>query len=50
MENKQITPVFILDLSAAFYTVDQDLLLHVLQRKFGITNTALKWYNNFLKL
>ena len=50
MENKQITAVLIMDLSAAFNTVDYDLLLNVLHRKFGIINTALKWYKNFLKL
>ena len=49
MENKQTTAVLIMDLSAAFSTVDHDLLLDVLHRKFGIINTALKWYNNFLK-
>ena len=38
-----------MDLLAAFDKVDQDLLINVLHRKFGITNTALKWYNNFLK-
>ena len=38
-----------MDLLAAFDTVNHDLLLDVLQRKFGITNTALQWYNNFLK-
>ena len=37
-----------MDLSAAF-EVNHDLLLNVLHRKFGIINTALKWYNNFLK-
>ena len=42
MENKQITVVLIMDLSAAFDTVNHDLLLNVLQRKFGITNTALQ--------
>ena len=49
MENKQITAVLIMDLSAAFDTADHDLLLNVLHRKFGITNTALRWYNNFIK-
>ena len=31
-----------MDLSAAFDKVDHDILLHVLQGKFGITDTALK--------
>ena len=47
---QQITAVLIMDLSAAFIdTVNHDLLLDVLQEKFGITNTALKWYKNYLK-
>ena len=49
MEKQQITALLIMDLSAAFNTVDHDLLLNVLQRKFGITNPALEWYNSFLK-
>ena len=38
-----------MDLLAAFDTVDHDLLLDVLQGKFCITSTVLKWYKNFLK-
>ena len=49
MENKQITAVLTMDLLAAFNTVNHDLLLDVLHSKFGIINTALKWYNNPLK-
>ena len=40
MQNKQITAVPIMDLSAAFDTVDHDLPINVLQRKVCITNTA----------
>ena len=50
MENKKITAMLIMDLSAAFDTVDHDVLLDVLHRKFGINNTALKLYTHFLKL
>ena len=50
MENKEITAVLIMDLSAAFDTVDHYLLLDILRRKFAITNTALKWYNSFIQL
>ena len=49
IEKQQITAVLVMDLSAAFNTVDHNLLLNVLQEKIGITNTVLKWYNNFLK-
>ena len=41
--------MLIMDLTAVFDTVDYDVLLDVLHRKFGINNTALKWYTNFLK-
>ena len=33
---------------SCFDTDDHDLLLDVLQGKFGITNTALEWYKNCL--
>ena len=49
MENKLVTAVTILDLSAAFDRVDHDLLLEILHNKFGIDGHALKWYNNYLK-
>ena len=40
--------VLIIDLSAAFDTVDHKLLLNILQSKFHITGTALAWLNSFL--
>ena len=40
--------VLIIDLSAAFDTVDHKLLLNILQYKFHITGTALSWLNSFL--
>ena len=49
MENWLVTAVVILDLSAAFDTVDHDLLLDVLEKQFGITDAASKWYHNYLK-
>ena len=49
MENKNITAVIILDLSAAFDTVDHNLLLEVLDKKFGIKDIALHWYEQYLK-
>ena len=49
MENKLVTAVTILDLLAAFDTVDHYLLLKVLHNKFGIGGNSLKWYNNYLK-
>ena len=49
MENHLVTAVVILDLSAAFDTVDHDLLLDVPEKWFGITDVPRKWYHNYLK-
>ena len=48
MENKLVTAVTLLDLSATFNTVDHDILLEVLHSRFGIDGKALKWYSNYL--
>ena len=49
MENKQVTSVVILDLLAAFDTIDHELLLQVLHNRFGISGSALKWYTTYLR-
>ena len=49
MEKQLVTAVMILDLSAAFNTVDHDLLLEVLEKRFGVTDKAKKWYSNYIK-
>lgn len=46
-ENKA-TVVMLLDLSAAFDTVDHGKLLNILQHELGITGTAWKWFHSFL--
>ena len=50
MEKKQIPMVAILDLSAAFNTVDHDILLSILNKQFGICRKALEWFNSYLQL
>ena len=37
-----------LDLSAAFDTVDHDILLRRLEYKFGIKDQAVKWFKSYL--
>jgi hypothetical protein len=41
--------VLLLDLSAAFDTVDQSKLLDILKHDIGIEGVALKWFESFLK-
>lgn len=48
MEQMNIMAVTICDLSAAFDTVDHDVLKTVLQKKFGVTNQALKLFDSYL--
>ena len=49
MERKEVTAVIVLDMSAAFDTVDHDLLLDILHNRYGITDTALQWYWSYLR-
>ena len=48
MEEQLATTVVILDLSAAFNTVDHDLLLDVLEKKFGVTDNTKQWYHSYI--
>ena len=38
-----------MDLSAAFDTVDHELLLTILTNSYGIAGDALKWYSSYLR-
>ena len=49
MERQEVTAMTVLDLLAAFDTVDHDLLLEVLNNRFGVKGRALKWYEQDLK-
>ena len=49
MENQEVVPLIAIDLSAALYTVDHDLLLAVLRKKFGMDQVALKWFRSYLR-
>ena len=48
MEKQQVTAVVAIDLSAAFDTIDHDILLKVLNSRFGIDGKALEWYASYL--
>ena len=45
---KRIVGVVLLDLSAAFDTVDHDMLLSMLQWCFGVCDSALSWVKSYL--
>ena len=49
MEEQLATAVVILDLSVAFDSVDHDLLLDILEKKFGITDNTKQWYQNYIQ-
>ena len=48
MEKGRVTAVTLLDLSAAFDTIDHDLLLDRLSEWFGVKANALKWITSYL--
>ena len=48
-DKKTATVLLLLDLSAAFDTVDIDRLLGILSSEIHVSGTALKWFSSFLK-
>ena len=49
MENQSAAALVCIDLSAAFDTVHHGILLNVSQQKFGVEETALSWFNSYLR-
>ena len=47
MERQHMTAIVILDLSAAFNTVDHDILLQILEQNFGLCHKALICFQNY---
>jgi hypothetical protein len=49
VDQHQEAVLILLDFSAAFDTIDHDILLHRLCHRYGITQTALKWFTMYLR-
>ena len=47
MDNGKVTALTLLDLSAAFDTIDHLILLQRLHRYFGISGPALRWFKSY---
>ena len=49
VDNRKDAVLVLLDLSAAFDTIDHDILIQRLNVRYGITESALNWFNTYLR-
>ena len=48
LDNRKDAVLVLLDLSAAFDTLDHKMLLERMKSRYGVKNTALKWFESYL--
>ena len=48
VDSKLVTALVLLDLSSAFDMVDHSTLLTVLDRRFGVRESAMDWFSSYL--
>ena len=47
-EKNKVTMLILIDLSAAFDTIDHTILFHMLENRLNLKNGALQWLKSFL--
>ena len=50
MDQQKVTMLVLIDLSAAFDTIDHSILFNRLEMNFGITGAALEWHRSYLAM
>jgi hypothetical protein len=48
MDNEEVTLLVMLDMSAAFDTIDHNILIDILKNNFGVVDSALQWFRSYL--
>lgn len=48
IDDGKLTVMLFLDLSSAFDTVDHDIMLSILRRRFSVEGAALNWFHSYL--
>ena len=49
MEKQWVTSCSVIDLSATFDLVDHSIILDVLSKQYGVSDSALKWFDSYLR-
>ena len=49
LDNQKCVVMLLLDMSAAFDTVDHDLLLERMAKRYGVKGNVLKWFRSYLQ-
>ena len=47
INNGEVSALALLDMSAAFNTIDHDVMLDVLRRRFNVQDAALDWFASY---
>ena len=48
MDNVEVMLLVMLDMSAAFDTIDHNILIDILMNDFSVMDNALRWFRSYL--